>query len=203
MRQQREESLGVSQGLGKVMLWHGNPSLLVMLACGSVSGSKALEPGHLLPGTGCSQDSRNEPVTDSIACNKPNTVGKMRCYTEDAAVSMPSPLLPPSLLFLSYISPQYFPLVSARNQTPPSPITASWTCELEELGLFICLPRELLKISIFLERGSQNDSWCRQLINHTTGWKFLATIPNDTWTLFIRFLEHFITCPSFSLFPWR
>lgn len=149
MRLQREESLGVSQGLGKVMLWHGNPSLLVMLACGSVSGRKALEPGHLLPGTGCSQDSRNEPVTGSIACNKPNTVGKMRCYTEDAAVSMPSlPFcLPP--LFLSFINPQYFPLVSAWNQTPPPPITASRTCELEEPGLFICLPRELLKLSSF------------------------------------------------------
>lgn len=33
IRQQREESLGNSQGLGKGMLWHGNPSLLVMLAC--------------------------------------------------------------------------------------------------------------------------------------------------------------------------
>lgn len=52
-----------------------------------------------------------------------------------------------SLLFLSFINPQYFPLVSARNQTPPPPITASWTCELEELGLFICLPCVLLKIS--------------------------------------------------------
>lgn len=120
MRLQREESLGVSQGLGKVMLWHGNPSLLVMLACGSVSDRKALEPGHLLPGTGCSQDSRNEPVTDSIACNKPNTVGKMRCYTEDAAVSMPSRLLAPSPVSLIHQPPIFSSCVSAKSNTTPS-----------------------------------------------------------------------------------
>lgn len=135
IRRQREESLGNSQGLGKGMLWHGNPSLLVML-CGSLSGSKALEPGHLLPGTGCSQDLRNQPVTDSIAWNQPNTVGKMRCYTEDAAVFMPS---------LSYYScsstPNVFLLCQRKNKHHPCLSLISCACILEENHvdcLFVC-----------------------------------------------------------------
>lgn len=117
--QQREESLWRESGVGEgyVMTWKSQPVGHAGL-CGSMSGSKALEPGHLLPGTGSSQDSRNEPVTDSIACNKPNTVGKMRCCTEDAAVSMPSPVLPPSPL-LMFINPNIFLL--GQRETNPIP----------------------------------------------------------------------------------
>lgn len=49
---------------GYVMTWKSQPVGHAGL-CGAWSDRKASEPGCLLPGTGWSQNIRNEPVTDS------------------------------------------------------------------------------------------------------------------------------------------
>lgn len=133
------------------------------MLCGSLSGSKALEPGHLLPGTGCSQDSRNQPVTDSIAWNQPNTVGKMRCYTEDAAVFMPS------LSYYSGSSTAFSSCVNAKTNAIPFyhwyPVLAYLKKTMWIVYLFVTWTNESLKLSYILARAPHNDS--QQLINHT------------------------------------
>lgn len=103
------------------MTWKSQPVGHAGL-CGALSGRKASESSlaaSYLALVGARIQGMNLSLTPLLV-NKPNTVGKMRCEVEDAAVSMPC--LPFSLL-LSLINPQLFPLVSARNQIPPPSFT--------------------------------------------------------------------------------
>lgn len=110
-----------------------------------------------LPPIWCWLEGMNLSLTPLLE-NKPNTVGKMRCEAEDAAVSMPPPPL------LSLINPQHFPLVSARNQIPPPSVTNvlnSWTLTKPCVVSFVChvnywsVPKPWAQL-LMPEKDSQN-----------------------------------------------
>lgn len=139
------ESLGVRRGLGRGMLWHGNPSLLVMLACiGVWAAGRPQSPAWLPPTWRWLEPGYKEWTCHwLLLVNKPNTVGKMRCEAEDAAVSMPCLCLP---LALAHQPPTFSSCVSEKSNTTPF---LHWCPELlnflKTMCRFICLPRELLR----------------------------------------------------------
>lgn len=98
---------------------------------------------RLLPGAGCTW---NE--TDSTASKQPNSVGRMRCYAEDAAVSMPSPSLPPSSPAPAHQLATFSSHVSKKSNATPC---HHWYPELMNFAKTMCrfipLPCELLKCS--------------------------------------------------------
>lgn len=124
-------------------LWrHGNPSLLLFWPMWPTDWQKDLrvQADCLLPGIGLGY--KEWTCHWLLLVNKPNTVGKMRCEAEDAAVSMPCLSLSLPLLVSLINPPTFSSSVSEKSNTTPF---LRWCPEplnfLKTVCHFICLPR--------------------------------------------------------------
>lgn len=135
MRQQRgrRKPWRQSGGLGGCMLWHGNPSLLVMLACVGLWAAARLQSPAWLPPT-WRWIARNEPVTDSTACKQTKYRGKDEVWSRGCCcLHALSPSLAPQ-------PPTFSSCVSEKSNTTPflTDVLNSWTFWKPCAVLFVC-----------------------------------------------------------------